>query len=53
MEREPFDKNQNIVSEMCRDIAQRFGNFKQLNKNVCSYQHIDKINGFIIENFNN
>lgn len=42
-----------MVDEMCSDIAQRFGNFVQLNKNICSYQCIDKRNGFIIENFNN
>lgn len=38
---------------MCRDIAQRFGSFVQLNKNICSYQYSDIKNGLIIENFNN
>jgi hypothetical protein len=33
---------------MCSDIAQRFGKFIQLNKNICSYQYIDRTNGFII-----
>lgn len=35
------------------DIAQRFGTFKQINRNICSYRLIDRTNGFIIENNNN
>lgn len=38
---------------MGRDIAQRFGQFVQMNKNVCCYQYLDRQNGLLIENFNN
>lgn len=35
------------------DIAQREGKMVQVNKNICSYHHIEKEIGLIIENINN
>lgn len=48
IKREPITKYPNIIDETCRDIAQRFGTFLQINKNVCSYQYCDKLNGLFI-----
>lgn len=35
------------------DLAQRFGQLKQISKKMCSYQLVDQMNGFIIQNVNN
>jgi hypothetical protein len=35
------------------DLAQRYGKMVQINKNICSYNFIDKNIGFVIENINN
>ena len=35
------------------DLAQRYGKMVQINKNICSYNLIDKNIGFVIENINN
>jgi len=51
--RDTIEKHPNILSETCIDIAQRYGTFRQVNKNLCAYRLVDKINGFIIENVNN
>ena len=53
LEREPITKHPTILKEVCMDLAQRFGQFRQINRNICAYQFIDIANGFIIENINN
>jgi hypothetical protein len=35
------------------DLAQRYGRLLQINKNICTYNYIEKNIGFIIENINN
>jgi len=34
-------------------LAQRYGKFVQVSKNICSYHYIEKQIGFVIENINN
>ena len=46
--REPSGNHPLILQEVCVDLAQRFGSFRQINRNLCSYCYIDKTNGFII-----
>jgi hypothetical protein len=46
--RDTFEQHPKIITETCVDIAQRFGIFKQLNRNICSYRLLDRTNGFII-----
>ena len=48
-----MEKHPQILTETCMDIAQRFGELRQLNTRLCSYRLVDQKNGFIIENINN
>lgn len=43
----------NVFEEACADIAQRFGDFKQLSPNLCSYRCFYSPLGLLIENLNN
>ena len=47
-QRESIDKYPNMVSEVCVDLAQRFGTLRQINRNLCSYSLSVRKNGFLI-----
>jgi hypothetical protein len=47
-ERRPYEPFRNILQESCMDLAQRFGRMAQINRNLCSYHHIERTLGFII-----
>ena len=52
-ERKVIKEVPNLLEETCADIAQRFGEFKQLSPNLCSYRYADPQLGLLIENINN
>ena len=51
--RESLSIHPKILEETCKDMAQRFGKFKQLTKSICSYQYKDYRSKLMIENFIN
>ena len=53
IEKKLFKDYQNIITEGCMDLAQRYGQLKQINPNICTYNYIHKKLGLIIENINN
>lgn len=52
-ERKVLKEVPNVFTDVCADIAQRFGVFKQLSTNLCSYRCVYLPLGLLIENLNN
>lgn len=53
LERVPQTEASSILTETCIDLSQRFGEFRQLSPQLCSYWHIDNKLGMVIDNINN